>query len=347
MVIPKETATCHAPRATEKKATPFFSIIIPVYNVAPYLRECLDSILAQNFTDWECLCVDDGSTDESGAILDEYAAKDTRFRVFHQENRGLSAARNRGIDVALTTSAIQMLTFIDADDWVAPNYLAALYEGHQQQAGCCAVGVQRVYTHEHLSRIFNDIPWRVITPHDFWAKGSLPMTAWAKAYPKNFFTHIRFPKGRYHEDEATTHHLLFQSQTVATTDVLLYYYRQRKSGIMGNASTARALDLIAAHENQASFFLAQGFHDLAEASHRRLVYEYADAGWRLGQKDKLQCLKDLLIAYPQLTPFKQINLLTLWLTAYVYYPLCRINELLLRRGLLGTFKQFYLRFKRG
>ena len=67
--------------------TPFFSIIIPVYNVAPYLRECLDSVVAQTFTDWEAICVDDGSTDGSGAILDEYEAGDKRFRVIHQRNR--------------------------------------------------------------------------------------------------------------------------------------------------------------------------------------------------------------------------------------------------------------------
>ena len=74
---------------------PFFSVIIPVYNVAPYLRECLDSVLKQTFTDWEAICVDDGSTDESGAILDEYAAKDKRFRVIHQANAGVSAPSKR------------------------------------------------------------------------------------------------------------------------------------------------------------------------------------------------------------------------------------------------------------
>ena len=77
---------------------PYFSIIIPVYNVAPYLRECLDSVLKQTFTDWEAICIDDGSTDESGAILDEYAAKDKRFRVIHQANAGVSAARNAALD---------------------------------------------------------------------------------------------------------------------------------------------------------------------------------------------------------------------------------------------------------
>ena len=77
-----------------------FSIIIPVYNVAQYLRECLDSVLAQTFTDWEAICVDDGSTDGSGAILDEYAAKDWRFRVIHQDNAGVGFARNVALNVA-------------------------------------------------------------------------------------------------------------------------------------------------------------------------------------------------------------------------------------------------------
>ena len=91
---------------------PKFSIIIPVYNVAPYLRECLDSVLVQTFSDWEAICVDDGSTDESGAILDEYAAKDKRFRVFHKENGGVSSARN----LALDNAKGEWIGFLDGDD---------------------------------------------------------------------------------------------------------------------------------------------------------------------------------------------------------------------------------------
>ena len=89
-----------------------FSIIIPVYNVAQYLRECLDSVLAQTFGDWEAICVDDGSTDGSAAILDEYAAKDARFRVIHQENAGVSAARNAALDAAKG----EFFLFLDGDD---------------------------------------------------------------------------------------------------------------------------------------------------------------------------------------------------------------------------------------
>jgi len=104
--------------------TPFFSIIIPVYNVAPYLRECLDSVLAQTFTDWECICVDDGSTDGSGAILDEYAAKDKRFNVIHQTNAGVGAARNAALDMVKGV----WVGFLDPDDMFATWHLESIYE---------------------------------------------------------------------------------------------------------------------------------------------------------------------------------------------------------------------------
>ena len=96
-----------------------FSIIIPVYNVAPYLRECLDSLLAQTFTDWEAICVDDGSTDESGEILDEYSRRDARIRVIHKRNEGVSVARNRALEIA----SGEWLTFMDADDMYCKDAL--------------------------------------------------------------------------------------------------------------------------------------------------------------------------------------------------------------------------------
>ena len=104
--------------------SPVFSIIIPVYNVAPYLRECLDSVLAQTFTDWEAICVDDGSIDGSDAILDEFAAQDKRFRVFHQKNQGVGNARNVALENVLGT----WLMFLDADDIYHRNTLLSCFQ---------------------------------------------------------------------------------------------------------------------------------------------------------------------------------------------------------------------------
>ncbi len=99
------------------------SIVVPVYNVEPYLRECLDSVLAQTFEDWECICVDDGSTDESSAILDEYTRKDERIRVIRQPNGGLSAARNTGMNAATG----KYLYFLDSDDTLVSEAIERLY----------------------------------------------------------------------------------------------------------------------------------------------------------------------------------------------------------------------------
>lgn len=104
---------------------PKISVIVPVYNTEKYLHRCIDSILAQTFSDFELLLIDDGSKDNSGRICDEYAAKDSRIRVFHKKNGGVSSARNLGLDNALG----EWVTFVDSDDWVAVRYLENLH-GH-------------------------------------------------------------------------------------------------------------------------------------------------------------------------------------------------------------------------
>ena len=107
---------------------PEVSIIVPVYKAEKYLNRCVDSILAQTFTDWELLLIDDGSPDRSGEICDEYAKKDFRIRVIHKENGGVSSARQRGLDEAVGEYTIH----VDSDDWVEPNMLEELYEKAKQ-----------------------------------------------------------------------------------------------------------------------------------------------------------------------------------------------------------------------
>ena len=107
---------------------PTISVIVPVYKVEKYIHRCVDSILEQTYADFELILVDDGSPDNCGAICDEYATQDSRVVVIHQENGGLSAARNAGIDWAFTNSDSQWISFVDSDDWVHPEYLERLLD---------------------------------------------------------------------------------------------------------------------------------------------------------------------------------------------------------------------------
>lgn len=126
------------------------SVVIPVYNVADYLDECLSSVASQSYQDWECILVDDGSTDASGEICDNWSQKDSRFRVIHQTNKGVSAARNTGIEC---TSG-EYFVFIDSDDWVGQNYLDHLAKGVDIYPGALIVsGINHVSNNDGVQEI--------------------------------------------------------------------------------------------------------------------------------------------------------------------------------------------------
>lgn len=136
--------------------TPSISIIIPIYNVEKYLPRCLDSVLDQYFFDWECILVDDGSIDLSGFICDEYASRDSRFRVIHKSNGGVSSARNEGLNNAKG----EFVCFIDSDDWVGPKYLEHLYNAMIEDDSDLAIAGLVKYDSEQTTRTFrydNDV----------------------------------------------------------------------------------------------------------------------------------------------------------------------------------------------
>ncbi|KKB49182.1 MULTISPECIES: glycosyltransferase family 2 protein [Parabacteroides] len=110
------------------KKLPVFSIIVPVYNTEQFINVCIDSLLAQTFSDFELLLIDDGSTDRSGFICDEYEKKDSRIRVFHEKNSGVSAARNKGMEKACG----RYINFVDSDDWVSADYLKSYVEARKE-----------------------------------------------------------------------------------------------------------------------------------------------------------------------------------------------------------------------
>ena len=128
------------------------SVIVPIYNVAPYLRECIESILNQDYKNLEILLVDDGSTDDCGMICDEYAMVDNRIRVFHKENGGLSSARNLGIKEA----SGKYISFIDSDDYVAVDFLSTLYNNLKQyKVKISAIGCVHLFPNKEV--VYKDL----------------------------------------------------------------------------------------------------------------------------------------------------------------------------------------------
>ena len=215
--------------------TPFFSIIIPVYNVAPYLRECLDSVLAQTFTEWEAICVDDGSTDGSGGILDEYAAKDVRFKVIHQVNAGVSAARNRALEVV----SGEWLTFLDGDDRIDPVRLQTLFSIAVDHAGVDWIHETNLAENTRHVCLEVESSCDVISDDLFlagWAMLKQDALLVLNTYKRTTIADIRFPVGvRYAEDDIFELRCLPKCKSLAVAGYCGYWYRNDR----GDAASRR------------------------------------------------------------------------------------------------------------
>lgn len=209
---------------------PEISVIVPVYNVEPYLAECIDSILSQTFTDFELLLVDDGSPDRCGEICDGYAGKDKRIKVLHQENAGLSCARNKGLEHASGT----YIAFIDSDDYVTSTYLQELYASlpaDKGQRGTVVCGFDKLLPDGSLHTVH--VPQQTILPADYSRVltelvGKYVMYAWGKLYDNRLIREygIRFvPAVSGLEDMLFMLDYLPHSDFLLISDISAYRYR--------------------------------------------------------------------------------------------------------------------------
>lgn len=221
---------------------PFFSIVIPVYNVAPYLRECLDSVLSQSFADWEAICVDDGSTDGSGNILDEYALSDIRIQVVHKEvNGGVGEARN----AALNICAGAWVFFLDADDLIHQHGLAYLRQIIDTVPNAEIIRVSGFDFAECDTPNFTDSVLQgtysvldISKQLDFIHVGMCPI-----AFRRDIAQRIRVKPYAYGEDLLFGAEALVACQKLVLADGQVYGYRQRATSAMHSPMTyARILD---------------------------------------------------------------------------------------------------------
>ena len=251
------------------------SVIVPVYKVEKYFARCMDSLTAQTYKNIEIILVDDGSPDNCGKMCDEYAQKDTRIRVLHKENGGLSDARNCGVEI----SNGEYITFIDSDDYVAPNYIAYLHDllvENDADISCCCC----VYTGNDSIEFGADTAMRnvqVLSGEESCRMllGNLHLvlvTAWGKLYKSEIVKKYSFPKGRKHEDEATTCKYYYEAKRVAVGNAQLYAYYQNPTGIMRTLGKGINHDLLWAYEHRALFFEEKDAFALTQLSWRFFFY---------------------------------------------------------------------------
>lgn len=237
---------------------PKFTIIIPVYNVEQYLHECLDSVLGQTFADWEAICINDGSTDNSGNILEKYSNTDSRIKVYSQQNGGLSAARNGG----LAHAQGEYILFLDSDDYLHDETLRILDDTIEDQDMICFNGT-RFHEEDNHSEIPDQIePADIITGWDYYNRYALQSRQFAfvcvvlRCYRKKYLedNNLQFHPGIYHEDNLFTPMACYHAQKVSVIGDVLYYYRIRGGSIMKTANSKHNKDILFVANQLAGFF---------------------------------------------------------------------------------------------
>lgn len=251
------------------------SIIVPVYNVENYLKDCINSIINQTYTNIEIILVDDGSTDSSGKICENYSLQDSRIKVLHKPNGGLSDARNYGIKHATGNE----ITFIDSDDIIAKNMIEVLAKIKHSNNAQMSVCFRRIISEDNsFIDKPNFEPERLYISKSnaeslkiyFESKGG-GLVAWGKLYDISLFDNIRYPIGRYNEDVFTTYKLVAKSDCIAITNSKLYYYRVRNGSIMNRSFEKKHLDVIYGSQEMTSYIESE-FPQLSRYPQILLIY---------------------------------------------------------------------------
>lgn len=242
----------------EENAT--VSVIVPVYNVEQYLRRCVDTLLVQTYKNIEIILVDDGATDSSGEICDEYAELYKNVHVIHKKNGGLSSARNSGIEVA----SGNWLAFVDSDDSIEPEFVETLYtlcKKYKTLMSVCkgkkiyedgSVSIDRTRHVDATNGILVSKYYLLKGYDGFWG------TSWNRLCHKDLFRNVRFPEGKIHEDEATTYKLVYQCDQIAVVDKVLYNYYIRSGSITTDIRNKTNLDILDILIEKIDFFSADG-----------------------------------------------------------------------------------------
>lgn len=237
------------------------SIIVPIYKVEKYLKQCIDSILLQTYKNLEIILVDDGSPDNCGIICDEYAKKDKRIKVIHKKNGGLSEARNYGIEA----STGDYIMFVDSDDYISKDMCKTLLmNALKNNADIVVCNLKEIYldksekVNKQCIKGNLEVISNIEALYKYLVRSTTDMVVvWNKLYKRKIFfneKYIRFPVGKLHEDMYTTYKLYYYANKIVIINDVLYYYFRRKESITGLISEKNLLDEIDAIIEQYNFF---------------------------------------------------------------------------------------------
>lgn len=251
-------------------ASPEVSIIVPVYNMEKYLEECLNSIISQTFTNWECILVDDGAKDRSGEICDRYANKDKRFKVLHMKNGGLSYARNIGIREARG----KFIAFCDADDWMEPEMIGHMHHIiTSTNADAVQTGIWKEFTDHRKKRSFvksRKTFNREEAITELAKDKNIPSYVWNKMFRKEIIG-SDFPEGKMYEDIYVCSKWFPKINKFICDPTPLYHYRMRKGSIVHSGKARYLLDALSAQRFRADEFLKLGLSSFNQISHDLLL----------------------------------------------------------------------------
>lgn len=248
------------------------SIIVPVYNVEDYLKKCLSTITNQTYADIEIILIDDGSTDNSGEICDKFALLDSRIKVTHKKNGGVSEARNAGIRVATG----KWLTFIDPDDYVTDNYVEYLLELIRENDADISIATHTYVTPK--KEINYETGEFVImdgeeTLRRMLLNNGFDMGLWAKMYRTEYFSDISFPVGKLFEDSLITYQIVNKASKIVFSSKSIYYYVNRSTSIVNYSFNIKKFDLIEMNKLNEKF-INNTYPNLKNEAKRRVIWSY-------------------------------------------------------------------------
>lgn len=251
---------------------PLISVIVPIYKVERYLDRCVQSIVDQSYKHLEIILVDDGSPDHCPSMCDAWAARDSRIKVIHKENGGLSDARNAGMAIA----GGEYIGFIDSDDYISPAMYQLLLERLQVDGSdISACGVDMVYedgsAHQMLTPEDSCVLSAEAAVEAVVRESWLKQPVWYKLYKAELVRDIRFPVGKYHEDIFWTWQAVARAQKVSIFDTPCYYYVQRSGSIMAEKYTPRRLDAIEAKQQRLAYLIKE-YPRIAEYARKDLAF---------------------------------------------------------------------------